>query len=100
LRRGSCFACSVTIGETHRPGRHLTHRSCSIRRSRPPQALIQAAQSNDISALLEIFGPGGKDFVSSTDPVRDKHLAAAFAAKAQKKNVVTIDPEKQLRRTR
>jgi Protein of unknown function (DUF2950) len=61
------------------------------------QALIQAAQSDDISALVEIFGPAGKDIVSSADPVRDKNLAEAFAAKAQEKNAVTIDPKRQTR---
>ena len=61
------------------------------------QALIQAAQSDDISSLLEIFGQAGKDIVSSADPVRDKNLAEAFAARAQEKNVVTIDPKKQTR---
>jgi hypothetical protein len=55
------------------------------------EALIQAAAIYDISELLEIFGPDGKDFISSADPVRDKSNAAAFAAKASERNVVTID---------
>jgi hypothetical protein len=56
-------------------------------------ALIQAAANYDVSALMAIFGPEGKDFVSSADPVQDKNLAAKFAAKAREKNVVTIDPK-------
>ena len=55
------------------------------------EALINAAETYDVSALLEIFGPDGKDFISSSDPVHDKSIAAEFAAKAREKNVVTID---------
>ena len=46
-------------------------------------ALIQAAASYDVPALLAIFGPDGEDLVSSADPVRDKNTAKAFAAKAK-----------------
>jgi hypothetical protein len=61
------------------------------------EALIRAAASYDVSALLEIFGPDGKDFISSADPVHDKSIAAAFAAKANEKNGVTIDPKNKAR---
>ena len=56
------------------------------------QALIQAAGSYDVDALLEIFGADGKDFISSSDPVHDKSIAAEFAAKAREKENVSIDP--------
>jgi len=59
--------------------------------------LIEAAGTYDVSALLEIFGPGGKDFISSADPIRDKSTAAAFSAKAREKNIVTIDPRDNTR---
>ena len=49
------------------------------------------------SALLEILGPDGKDFISSADPVQDKSIAADFAAKADEKNVVTVDPKNKAR---
>jgi len=61
----------------------------------PQQAadvLIHAAESYDASTLLAIFGPDGKDFVSSSDPVHDKSIAASFAAKAREKHSVTADP--------
>jgi Protein of unknown function (DUF2950) len=61
------------------------------------EALIAAAGSYDVSALLEIFGPDGKDFIASADPVRDKNAAAAFAAKANEKKVVTVDPKNKTR---
>jgi Protein of unknown function (DUF2950) len=54
-------------------------------------ALIQAAASYDVPALLAILGLDGKDLVTSADSVRDKNAAAAFAAKATQKNVVTIN---------
>src|SRR5215469_3362842 len=62
-------------------------------------ALIQAAANYDVPALLDIFGPGGKDFVSSSDPVRDKNYAQAFAAKAREKTAITIDPTNRDRAT-
>jgi len=61
--------------------------------------LIQAAANYDVPALLDIFGPGGKDFVSSSDPVRDKNYAQAFAAKAREKTAITIDPTNRDRAT-
>jgi DUF2950 family protein len=60
-------------------------------------ALIQAAAKYEVSALLEIFGPEGEDFVSSADPIHDKGMAAAFAAKAQEKSLVTLDPKNRAR---
>jgi len=56
-------------------------------------ALIEATTNYDVSALMAIFGPEGKDFVSSADPIQDKNLATKFAAKARETHVVTIDPK-------
>src|ERR1700751_1327466 len=55
------------------------------------EALINAAENYDVPTLLAIFGPDGKDFIASSDPVHDKSIAADFATKAREKNVVTID---------
>jgi hypothetical protein len=55
------------------------------------EALISAAETYDVATLLAIFGPEGKDFISSSDPVQDKSIAADFAAKAREKNVIIID---------
>lgn len=60
------------------------------------EVLIRAAEAYDVPALLEIFGPDGKDFIASTDPVHDKSIAADFAAKAREKNVVAIDPKNKM----
>ncbi len=56
-------------------------------------ALIRAAEQYDVATLLKIFGPDGKDFVSSADPVQDKNYAEAFAAKAREKKSITINPK-------
>jgi hypothetical protein len=61
------------------------------------EALIASTNKYDVGSLLQIFGPDGKDFVSSTDPVRDKQYAEGFAAKAREKNVVDIDPKNRTR---
>ncbi len=60
-------------------------------------ALIQATASYDVPVLLDILGPDGKDVIASADPVKDKSNAAAFAAKAQEKNLVTIDSKNKNR---
>jgi len=60
------------------------------------EALIGAAESYDLTKLLEILGPDGKDLVSSADPVRDKSIAANFAARARETNRVVIDPKNSM----
>jgi hypothetical protein len=57
-------------------------------------ALITAAAAYDVPELMAIFGPDGKDFVASADPVEDKNNAVAFATEARAKNSVSIDPAK------
>jgi Protein of unknown function (DUF2950) len=61
------------------------------------EALIAAASNYDVPTLMEIFGPDGKDFIASSDPVQDKNRAEAFAAEAREKNVVTVDPKNSAR---
>ncbi|PSH05581.1 MAG: DUF2950 domain-containing protein [Acidobacteria bacterium] len=61
------------------------------------QALIEASETYDVPALLEIFGSEGKDFISSADPVRDKKGVEVFAAAALEKNAVTVDPKNRAR---
>lgn len=62
-------------------------------------ALIAAAEQFDTSALLDMFGPEGKQLVSSADPVQDKNNAAAFAARAREKHEVTVEPNDPTRAT-
>jgi hypothetical protein len=56
------------------------------------EVMILAVKNDDVTALLEIFGPDGKDFVSTGDDVQDKNSRAAFAALAQEKMSVDTDP--------
>jgi hypothetical protein len=57
------------------------------------EAIIHAAEAYDVSALENILGPGGKDLVSSGDPVLDKDRAVEFVNKAREKHTVVIDPK-------
>jgi hypothetical protein len=55
-------------------------------------AMILAVKNDDVAALLEIFGPDGKDFVDTKDSVQDKNSRATFAAMAAEKMHVDTDP--------
>jgi hypothetical protein len=55
------------------------------------QALIDAAGQNDTAALLQLFGPDGRDIVESGDPAEDKNARAEFARRAHEK--LQIEPE-------
>ncbi len=56
--------------------------------------LVKVAGDYDVPSLLAIFGPDGEDFISSADPVQDKTNVMKFAALAQEKNTLRIDPSK------
>ena len=62
-------------------------------------ALVQAAKAYDVAALKDILGPDSEDLVSSQDPVQDKNRAAAFAAKAEERTDVAVDPKDPKRAT-
>jgi len=56
-------------------------------------ALVSAASAGDAEALIAIFGPGGKDIVSSGDPVQDKNDIARFAERGREKTDAAVDPK-------
>jgi len=56
------------------------------------QAIIDAAEHNDAAALLQLFGPDGKDILESGDPAQDKDLRAEFARSAHEKLQIEQDP--------
>jgi len=62
-------------------------------------AFVQATGNFDVPALDQILGPGGEDLIASEDPVRDKNIAVAFAAKAHEKNSVVVDAKNPNRAT-
>ncbi len=58
------------------------------------QALVEAAEANNTAAMLQIFGPGGRDIVDSGDAAADKESRAQFAALAHQKMKVELDADK------
>ena len=56
------------------------------------QAVIDAAEHNDTAALLQLFGPTGKDIVESGDAAQDKDHRAEFARSAREKLEFDTDP--------
>ena len=56
------------------------------------QATVDAAEHNDTAALLQLFGPEGKDIIQSGDPAQDKDLRAEFARSAHEKLQIDEDP--------
>jgi hypothetical protein len=58
------------------------------------EALVAAAEKDDVPALVQILGPDGVELVVTNDPVQDKNQSAAFAAQARVKTRVVRDPEK------
>jgi len=56
------------------------------------QAIIDAAEHNDAAALLQLFGPDGKDITESGDPAQDKDARAEFARSAHEKLQIDQDP--------
>lgn len=60
-------------------------------------ALIDAAEKFDGPALEQIFGTDGRDIVFTGETVRDREVAAAFAAQAREKKSVVVDPQNKNR---
>ena len=54
-------------------------------------ALIKAAEANDVQALIRIFGPDGKAIVDSGDAVSDKNHRTKFVEKAREKAEIVVD---------
>jgi hypothetical protein len=57
------------------------------------RALYAAAQSNDTKALLELFGPDGKEVASSGDEAEDTHNRANFAKRYQEMSRLVKEPD-------
>jgi hypothetical protein len=55
-------------------------------------ALIQAAGTYDVPALLEILGPDARDLVLSGDAVGDKRRSVEFASLGKEKQSISLDP--------
>jgi hypothetical protein len=57
------------------------------------KALIDAASKYDVATLGQILGSEGKDLVFTDAPAEDKEIVSTFAALAQEKNEVAINPK-------
>jgi len=57
------------------------------------EALVSAADSFDVSTLLQIFGSNGEDIVFSGEVAQDRKHAADFASEAHEKMTVSVDPK-------
>jgi hypothetical protein len=56
------------------------------------QALVDAAKSNDESAMLEVLGPDGKDIISSGDDVEDAQNRSTFVMRYQEMHRLMKEP--------
>jgi Protein of unknown function (DUF2950) len=56
-------------------------------------ALVDAAETFDVTALEQIFGQGGNDLVLLGEYEQDRERAAKFAAEAREKKTVSVDPK-------
>ena len=56
-------------------------------------ALVTAVQNNDETAMLEIFGPDGKEIVSSGDKVEDTESRANLVQKYQEMHRLVREPD-------
>jgi Protein of unknown function (DUF2950) len=61
------------------------------------RALFDAAQAGDEGALLKIFGPDGKEIISSGDPLEDKNDRDQFVRKYQEMNRLVKEPDGTVR---
>ena len=55
-------------------------------------ALVDAAEDFDVTALEQIFGRSGNDLVFLGEYEQDRERAAKFAAEAREKKAVSVDP--------
>jgi DUF2950 family protein len=68
--------------------------SCPAQASR---ALFLAAEKGDATALLKIFGPDGKEIVSSGDAVEDKNRRNQFVRKYREMHRLVEEPDGTVR---
>jgi hypothetical protein len=57
------------------------------------KALLTAAQNNDEQALLALFGPDGKQLVSSGDPAEDARVRGNFVKRYEEMNRLLTEPD-------
>lgn len=83
----ACWLPALALDAANPPSGQLTFDTPQ----QAAEAALKAAEAGDVPALLQIFGPDGKDLVSSGDPVRDKNDFAGFVKKAHEKMDVSFE---------
>jgi hypothetical protein len=98
-RTGICFG-ALSLSFAQQPSVHKSPAlapAADIQTFDTPQqaakALIEAANKFDVVKLTEIFGPDGDNIVFSGEFAQDRLHAANFAAEAQEKESVSLDPK-------
>lgn len=91
-------ACTSHPAKTPEP-RPTTEQKAFSTPAEAAHALIDAASTYDVPALLAILGPDGEALVKSADPVQDRARAETFVSQAREKNSVEIDPQDAHRAT-
>jgi len=62
-------------------------------------ALVAAADTFNVPAIEQLFGPATKNLILSKEPARDLERAKEFVARAREKTDVSIDPKNRNRAT-
>src|SRR5215831_8995581 len=62
-------------------------------------ALVAAADTFNVPALEQLFGPATKNYILSRETSRDLERAKEFVARARERENVTIDPKNRNRAT-
>src|SRR5271157_1086776 len=86
------LAAGLVVGATLLPAAPKDGQRTFATPQEAVQATIDAAEHNDTAALLQLFGPEGKDIVESGDPAEDKDSRAEFARSAHEKLQIDEDP--------
>jgi hypothetical protein len=87
-------AVVLAVGIAAIPGAAQTGQKTFASSQEAAQALVDASAANDTAALLQIFGPAGKDIAQSGDAAADKESRERFAALAHQKMTVEVDEDK------
>ena len=94
--RTSMVAVVLAVGIAVIPGAAQTGQKTFATPLEAAQALVDASAANDTAAMLQIFGPAGKDIAQSGDAASDKERREQFAALAHQKMTVELDEDKDL----
>ena len=92
---GGCFltlALSASAQTAPKPTSAAAKQTTFETAEQAAEALVAAAEKDDVSALEQMLGPDGHDLVVTAEPARDKQLLADFAAQARQKMSVATDP--------